>query len=91
LVHLRFFFYFFLKIFFAGCRPDRALGKRNTKKIKKTLCRVPRGATPGKEIIKKIKNLCRVPPGRALGKEKLEKKLKNLCRVLLTWHPAKKL
>jgi hypothetical protein len=52
---------------------------------------VPRGATPGKEIIKKIKNLCRVPPGRALGKEKLEKKLKNLCRVLLTWHPAKKL
>jgi hypothetical protein len=60
--HLAKIFFIFLKKFFTGCRPDSALGKENTKKNKKTLCRVPRGATPGKEIIKKIKkNLCRVP------------------------------
>jgi hypothetical protein len=28
-------FFIFLKKFFAGCRPDRALGKENTKKNKK--------------------------------------------------------
>jgi hypothetical protein len=43
----------FLKKFFAGCLPDRALGKENTKKNKKTLCRVPRGATLGKENLGK--------------------------------------
>jgi hypothetical protein len=52
---------------------------------------VPRGATPGKEIIKKIKNLCRVPPGRALGKEKLEKKIKKSLPGASNMAPGKEI
>jgi hypothetical protein len=90
---------FFLKNF-AGCRPDRALGKENTKKVKNSLSGVATVQHPANKLYKKRKIFAGCLADTALGKENTKKKLfagcprcaapgkenlkKNLCRAPLT-------
>jgi hypothetical protein len=71
-------FFFLKKNFFAGCLPDRALGKENTKKNKKKLfagCLEERHSA--KKIWKKIKKSLPGASDMAPGKEIIKKKLKK--------------
>jgi hypothetical protein len=66
----------FKKIFFAGCLPDRALGKENTKKVKNSLPSATMVQHPANKLYKKIKIFAGCLADTALGKENTKKNKK---------------